>query len=166
MTVVLTLDELDMAAHIRLDPGQEPFAGGALSLLFDRLRGQEATSGAYPFAIQAFGEVVGFVLLRGKPALPSWAPTDAVTLHNLRIDRDQQGRGFARQAIKLLLAWAATNLPTAMRMALCVNERNEHAHRIYLACGFTDTGQVHEGALGPQAILVCALRAAGPASNS
>jgi cysteine synthase A len=157
---LLGADELNVVVHIALDPGQEPFAGGPLSLVFGKLRGSGGTGGEYPFAIYAFCEVIGFVLLRAQQVAPSWAPPDAITLHNLRIDSEQQGRGYAKQAIRLLLDWVTTNLPTARRAALCVNHRNEHARQIYLACGFADTGQTIVGALGPQSILVCELPAA------
>ena len=162
----LRSDELKMVIHIALDPGQEPFAGGPLSLVFGRLRGADGAGDEYPFAIYAFCEVVGFVLLRAQQLAPSWAPPDAVTLHNLRIDREQQGRGYAKQAIKLLLEWVTANLRTARRVALCVNHSNEHARRIYLACGFADTGQTIVGTLGPQSILVCELSAAESLPNT
>lgn len=79
----------------------------------------------FPFLIKNKKEIVGFVVykvLRGK----------AVQLNGLAIDRRFRGRGFARQAIKLILK----KVRAYPRVELLAHPYNVPALSLYLSLGF------------------------------
>lgn len=88
-----------------------------------------------PFAIEAEGKYIGYCSLRNLQ--------DRYGNLELGImigDRDYWGRGYGRDAIKLLLGYGFHYLG-ARRIALTTHARNERAIRCYLACGFVEEGR-------------------------
>jgi RimJ/RimL family protein N-acetyltransferase len=88
-----------------------------------------------PFAIEADGTYIGFCSLM-----------DLQNRHgNLELgimigDRAYWGRGYGRDAVKLLLDYGFRYLG-ARRIALTTHAKNERAIRCYLACGFVEEGR-------------------------
>jgi cysteine synthase A len=148
----LSSEDLFTVAHLILDPEQEPFAG-KLDEIFAQLGSSAHPECDHPFAIATGGVIVGFFILRERDALPEWAPAGVMTLHSFRIGLGHQGRGFGRAGVELARGWISTNRRGVDRLMLGVNVRNLIATAAYLACGFTDTGQLYRGPIGAQHIL-------------
>jgi RimJ/RimL family protein N-acetyltransferase len=144
--------ELDIVAHLRLGPGEEEFAG-KLETVLETLRTGTSQCSQHPFAILEGDRAVGFLVLKEDPALPAWSSGQVMTLHNFRIGAPYQGKGYGRAGIALAVEWIRLNRPKVERLMLAVNVRNRHARAIYLRCGFANTGALHQGPIGRQAIL-------------
>ncbi|WP_074124684.1 GNAT family N-acetyltransferase [Bradyrhizobium sp. NAS96.2] len=141
-----------MVAHLKLEPKQEQFVD-PLDLVFAQLRKSSHHELEHPFSIVFGPDVVGFLVLREKAALPEWAPPDVVTLHSVRVGRAFQGNGYGKATTGLAAEWISTNRVGINRLMLAVNARNLTARRVYLKSGFRDTGATHSGPIGPQNIL-------------
>ncbi|RWD82941.1 pyridoxal-phosphate dependent enzyme [Mesorhizobium sp.] len=148
------LSHTDIAAvsHLQIEPEQGQFVD-PLYVVFSELRNSPHPELEHPFAITVRNEIVGFLVLCEKAALPEWAPPDAVTLHNLRIDRAYQGNGYGKAATRLAAEWISTNRTSINRLMLAVNARNVIARQAYLRSGFRETGNTHCGSAGLQNIL-------------
>ncbi len=88
-----------------------------------------------PFAIEAEGKYIGhstLMNLRNRHG--------NLELGILIGDRAYWGRGYGREAIRLLLDYGFHYLG-ARRIALTTHARNERAIRCYLACGFVEEGR-------------------------
>jgi GNAT superfamily N-acetyltransferase len=139
-------------ARLELDPEQEQFAG-SVDAIFDELQSSRHPELEHPFAILARGAPVGFFILREKHAVPAWATPDVITLHSFRICRALQGQGYGRAGTALAIAWVRKNRPSVKQLMLAVNARNLRAKRLYLDCGFVDSGTIYPGPIGKQHIL-------------
>ena len=93
-----------------------------------------------PFAIEAEGEYIGYCSLM-----------DLQNRHgNLELgimigDRAYWGRGYGRDAVRLLLDYGFRYLG-ARRIGLTTHAKNERAIRCYLACGFVEEGRPRKAA--------------------
>jgi RimJ/RimL family protein N-acetyltransferase len=88
-----------------------------------------------PFAIEADGKYIGYCTLMDLQN----------RFGNLELgigigDRAYWGRGYGREAVRLLLDYGFHYLG-ARRIALTTNAKNERAIRCYLACGFVEEGR-------------------------
>lgn len=135
--------------HLELEPKQEEFVE-PLDAGFSNLRTPQVE---HPFSVAVGNDVVGFFILREKGALPAWAPPGVITLHNFRIGRSYQGKGYGKLAIRLAVQWILKNRRCIDRLMLAVNVRNVAARQLYLSSGFLGTGAVNCGPTGPQNIL-------------
>lgn len=89
------------------------------------------------FAIDAQG--IGFI---GQCLLHHFDETARKCELGITIgDRDYWGRGYGRDAVKLLLKYAF-RLRNMERVWLSVSGTNERAIRAYRACGFTEEGRL------------------------
>lgn len=138
-------------AHLELEPEQEEFVD-SLAVVFEKLRnGPSAIEHA--FVVVAGEEVVGLFILCEQAAMPVWAPPGAITLHNLRIGRSYQGKGYGTLATKLAAQWILENRPGINRLMVSVNVRNVAARRICVNSGFLATGVVDCAPVGIHNIL-------------
>jgi diamine N-acetyltransferase len=90
-----------------------------------------------PLAIEAGGEVVGFVM---------WAPDPgdgSRTIGGLVIDRAHQGRGLGRAAMGALVEELFAE-PGCALLAVTYAPANERARRLYRDAGFEETGEILE----------------------
>lgn len=95
-----------------------------------------------PLAIRAVqtGELVGFLMHALDPDENSrW-------IYRLMIDRNHQGRGYGRAALRALMAHLHS-LPGGPSVALGVDPENVGARRLYASEGFVETGEVIDGEL-------------------
>lgn len=152
---VLRIEEIASVQGIELTEREEDLAGGSMATLSDRLKGRSDLNFHHPFVVTAEGRAVGFLMLREQSALPSWATTGAISLHNFRISRHAQGRGFGTAALALAAIWTAVHRPASTTLVLSVNEENESAIRLYGRCGFKCSGLPILGRLGTEIILSC-----------
>ena len=88
-----------------------------------------------PFAIEADGQYIGYCSL-----MHLQNRYGNLELGILIGDREYWGRGYGREAIKLLLDYGFRYLG-ARRIELTTHARNERAIRCYLACGFVEEGR-------------------------
>jgi ribosomal protein S18 acetylase RimI-like enzyme len=151
---LLQLDEMASVSGVKLDEGDEDFAGGSMETVFERLKGAPNPHAFHPFLVIA-GKVVGFFMLREGPALPVWAKSDVISLHNFRISKHTQGRGYGAAALVLGARWIAAHRPDVSALMLSVNEENANARGFYTRYGFKDAGIAFEGRLGKELVLSC-----------
>jgi RimJ/RimL family protein N-acetyltransferase len=136
-------------------PAQVPWSGTAASSL--------SLVDGHPERMAVAGfegeQPVGFLVL--DTALESVPGPGVVGVRGFFVDRRHQGRGVAAAMLAALPSFVRVTHPTADRIALTVNVRNDAARRAYLRAGFRDTGRLYYGgALGPQHVLELALEPA------
>ncbi len=112
------------------------------------------------YAVLAEGAVVGFYRLDFAPeaivgrrfAEPSCG------LRSYFIDAARQGQGLGTAALTALIADLGARHPDMRTLNLSVNARNPAARRLYLAAGFTDSGDLYFGGPnGPQHVMTLTL---------
>jgi RimJ/RimL family protein N-acetyltransferase len=104
---------------------------------FESQASQGGRSGS-SFAIEADGRLIGQCAL--------FAIDQVAQVCELGItigDRDYWGRGYGREAVGLLLAYAF-RYRNLRRVYLRVHGRNERARRSYAACGFVEEGRLRD----------------------
>ncbi|MDH6234886.1 ribosomal protein S18 acetylase RimI-like enzyme [Mesorhizobium soli] len=153
---LLELDEIAPVDGIELDEGDEDFAGGNMERVLERVGGPDIRT-HHPFVIIVAREVVGFFMLREGSALPPWADPDAITVHNFRISKQMQWKGYGTAALVLAARWVAVRRAGVAKLMLSVNVDNTGASRLYLRCGFKDLGLPLEGRLGTEVVLSCSM---------
>lgn len=151
---LLQLDEIATGHGIKLDEREEDFAGGSMETVFERLKGASSPHAYHPFLVVA-DEVVGFFMLREGPALPTWAKSNAISLHNFRISTHMQGRGYGAAALVLGARWITVHRSEVSELMLSVNAENTIARSFYTRHGFKDVGVDFEGRLGKELVLSC-----------
>jgi RimJ/RimL family protein N-acetyltransferase len=90
------------------------------------------------FAIEADGQFIGHCALFQFDAAARTCSL-GITIG----DKDYWGRGYGRDAVRLLLDYAF-RLRNVRRVHLSVNGANERALRAYLACGFVEEGRLRQ----------------------
>ena len=90
------------------------------------------------FVIEADGKVIGTTGLHDFDRRHG-----AAELGIAIYDRDYLGKGYGREAIRLLLEWAF-NVGNWRRIWLMTSAPNERAIRSYRACGFVEEGRLRE----------------------
>lgn len=155
----LLLSDEDLVAGIDLDENQKQFSGGEAKEIFARLRECPFPCAVHPFIFGDDQNTVGFFVLRQAPALPVWGLQGAMTLHNFRIGRKFQRRGFGAPMVGKAAQWAAKNQPGVLRLMLSVNDENKAAAALYQRCGFRPTGARIDGRVGPETIMEATIAA-------
>jgi RimJ/RimL family protein N-acetyltransferase len=90
------------------------------------------------FAIEADGQCIG------QCALFQFDDVAQTCALGITIgDKDYWGRGYGRDALRLLLDYAF-RLRNVRRVYLTVNSTNERAIRAYYACGFVEEGRLRK----------------------
>jgi ribosomal protein S18 acetylase RimI-like enzyme len=159
----ISIAEIGILDEFALDETDLDFAGGTAKEVGARITHHPCPEDHCLFLIYYRDDAVGFLCLREGRARPEWCSQDAMTLHNLRIGRSWRRSGFARKAICASLRWIAQHRPDTCRLELSVNAQNEQAMLLYHQCGFTRTGALHAGRLGPEIIMATSiLRPARP----
>lgn len=87
------------------------------------------------FAMESDGKYIGFCALYGLRNRHGNFEL-GITIG----DQEYWGRGYGREAVKLLLDYGFHYLG-GRRIVLTTNEKNERAIRCYLACGFVEEGR-------------------------
>lgn len=140
---------------IELSASEEEFAGGSLNAIAERLKNGAHTQNSFPFLIMADKKIAGFLMLRNGQALPDWAPPGVFSLHNFRLSRKIQGRGYGTSAVVLAAHWIADHFPQTAQLMASVNVENLVARNFSRRCGFEDTEMFFAGRLGKEIILSC-----------
>ena len=122
---------------LRLGSGQEVFVSSPMRSL--------ALSYAYrdtciPLGLYDGDTLVGYGMLRYTPEDRTY------TLWHFMIDLPQQGKGYGRAALALLLERISQEPLGSVRQArLLVNPQNAPAIHLYRAFGFRETGYIENG---------------------
>ncbi len=94
-----------------------------------------------------------FILDQGTDKLQLTANGNAVLIRSYSIHPGYQGRGYGKKVMELLTGYVQEQYPGVNELVLSVNLDNEHARRVYLKAGFSDTGRQITGIRGPQYVL-------------
>lgn len=113
-----------------------PIAAIALAKAYVRPGGLVWT----PYAFYAGNQMVGFVALAYEPG-----SADNYWICHFFIDRDHQGRGYGREALRLLIEFVREQHPNCHVLQLTVHPENVAAQRLYLSAGFQPTGTERDG---------------------
>ena len=73
---------------------------------------------------------------------------NAILVRAFSTDFRKQGKGYAKQALKLLPAFVKKNFPQVDEIVLAVNVKNVAAQELYKKCGFIDHGERRQGTKG------------------
>lgn len=149
----LSIHDLSKVEHLSLNGEEEAFAGGPLPALFESMALDDLSDEVHLFALRDGNSIVAFFILREGDRRPAWAQPASMTLHNLRVGQEFQGKGFGRQSLFHSAAWLRAHRPQILSLMLSVNRENVAATDFYRHVGFCDTGKIYVGRLGPQSIL-------------
>lgn len=89
-------------------------------------------------AIYAGETPVGFIMLADDPDKPEYF------LWRLMVDAAQQGKGYGRQAIALLVEYVRAR-PGARELLVSYHPGERSPREFYLKQGFHDTGRIEDG---------------------
>ena len=90
-----------------------------------------------PYAFYADTEIVGFTELAYEPE-----SVDNYWIFHFFIDRHSQGRGYGKEALRLLLEFIRDHHPPCQALHLTVHPENEAALRLSISVGFQPTGAI------------------------
>nr|WP_285851350.1 GNAT family N-acetyltransferase [Sporosarcina aquimarina] len=114
---------------------------------------EKLTDNQYPVVILSNDEPVGFFLLQSTDRVREFTDNPrALLLTALSIDNSKQGKGFAKEAMKLIKQFVNQELPEYNEIILAVNHKNIPAQNLYKRVGFSDTGKRKIGKIGEQFI--------------
>ncbi len=129
----VTKDTLRTIIRLKVAPAQEHFvASNAFSIAEAHF-----SDIAWFRAIYAGETPVGFIMLADDPDKPEYF------LWRLMIDADQQGKGFGRRAVQLLIDHVKAR-PGATELLVSYVPGEGSPRDFYLKLGFQDTGRVEE----------------------
>ncbi|OCQ23546.1 acetyltransferase [Pseudoalteromonas luteoviolacea] len=134
---------------IQLCDNQIEFAGTTAEFLND------ASDTTHLHVIKNDQTVIGYFKLDLAYAYKyDFCPQNAVGIRAFVIDKQQQGKGFGKLAVRALFAYVAENYPTYSQIMLTVNCRNQVAYECYKKAGFQDTQEKYLGSpAGPNYIM-------------
>ncbi|MEK6455384.1 GNAT family N-acetyltransferase [Caldifermentibacillus hisashii] len=109
--------------------------------------------------------VTFFVLHQNEGVKPYSYNKKAILLRAFSTDFYQQGKGYAKQALKLLPEFVKTNFPEVDEIFLAVNVKNIAAQELYKKSGFIDKGERRMGKKGELIIMSYHLEKVRESSN-
>ncbi|WP_341201452.1 GNAT family protein [Planomicrobium okeanokoites] len=114
---------------------------------------EKLTDNQYPIVILSKNEPVGFFLLQSTDSVKEFTDNPrAFLLTALSIDNSKQGKGFAKEAMKIMKQFVNQEFPEYNEIILAVNHKNIPAQNLYKRVGFSDTGKRKMGKIGEQFI--------------
>lgn len=137
-----------------LSEAQLKFTGHPLELLE-----RAATNSTYnPIIILEDQQVVGFFVLdSGEDRFYYTENLNTILLRGYSVHANCQGRGIAKESMRLLPLFVQANFPQVKEVVLGVNEANKIAQTVYLKANFIDEGKRHIGRSGMQIAMSKAL---------
>lgn len=133
--------------EVELSGGGDPPMPQSLARLeaeFEERARHGGRDGAF-FAIEADGKLIGQCGLRYEGIIDATAQTCELGISIG--DKDYWGRGYGRDAVRVLLDYAF-RLRNGHKVWLRVNGTNERAIRSYRACGFVEEGRLRQQVWG------------------
>jgi len=99
-------------------------------------------------------QLVTFFVLHINEGVKSYTNNkNAILLRAFSSDFHYQGKGYAKQALKLLPDFVRSHFPEHNEIVLAVNLKNEVAQGLYKKCGFVDEGARMMGKKGELIIM-------------
>ncbi|WP_079478952.1 GNAT family N-acetyltransferase [Halobacillus salinus] len=124
------------------------------SLPLQKIHNPEVSETSTHVLIMEGDRPVGYFALEdGEKARRYSDNPKARVLTSFSIDSNFQGRGMAKEGLKLLPSFVEAYIPDTDEIVLAVNKRNMAAIGLYLKTGFVDEDEVYEGRKGPQHVL-------------
>ena len=124
------------AFNLSLAPGQGKFVSHPIRSLAQAYVYREQCQ---PFGICHDGQMVGYVMVIYDYDIPEY------DIWHMMIDKKYQGRGYGREALRLVLDYIATKpFGDSDRIALTCNRDNSAALKLYESMGFSATGQEYD----------------------
>ncbi len=139
--------------EVELSGGGDPPMPQSLARLEAEFDGQTREGGRNggSFAIEADGKYIGQCAVFTSDKLVG-ATAQVYELGITIGDKDYWGKGYGRDAVRLLLDYAF-RLRNAHKVWLRVNSTNERAIHAYRACGFVEEGRLRQHVWGDGAYL-------------
>ena len=130
----VTKENLEEVLNLKVMEHQESFVSSvAHSLAQAYVHGETA----FPFAVYADNEVVGFIMMGYYEAKKQY------TLWKFLIDKNQQGKGYGREALKQGIKYLKDRFGTK-EIYTGVALGNERAKYLYCSIGFKETGLLED----------------------
>jgi RimJ/RimL family protein N-acetyltransferase len=142
-----TPEYIEFLKEFKLPEEQERFTALPIGML-------EITHERYPIVILSEEIPVGFFVLHSSSRVIEYTDNlHALLLTAFSINHTQQGKGYAKKAMKLLKGFVNDEFPGCNEIVLAVNKRNIPAQKLYEKVGFKDTSRRKIGEIGEQLIL-------------
>lgn len=117
-------------------------------------RALDVQEGQFPIVIMEDNIPVGFFMLHSTSRVKEYSNNpNAMLLTAFSIDYIKQGRGYAKQGLRLLKKYIQYQFPNCDEIVLGVNHQNIPAQNLYVGVGFDDTGRRVIGSLGEQFVM-------------
>jgi RimJ/RimL family protein N-acetyltransferase len=114
----------------------------------------EVTEGQYRIVILSEKTPVGFFLLNSNERVKKYSTNlNALLLTALSINNTEQGKGYAKQGMSLLIEFVKSEFPKCDEIVLVVDIDNIPAQKLYLKVGFEDTNERQIGRIGEEIIM-------------
>ncbi|EPD52077.1 GNAT family N-acetyltransferase [Paenisporosarcina sp. FSL H8-0542] len=114
----------------------------------------EVTEGQYRIVILSDNTPVGFFLLNSNDRVKKYSTNlNALLLTALSINNTEQGKGYAKQGMSLLIEFVKSEFPKCDEIVLVVDKDNIPAQKLYLKVGFEDTNERQIGRIGEEIIM-------------
>ena len=111
------------------------------SLPLDAIKQCEQDDDRHPIVILYNHELAGFFVLHGWEGVKEFSTNkEAILLRAYSVNHAYQGKGIAKNSLKLLPAFVKENFPDKKEIILAVNINNKIAQQVYRKCGFKDKG--------------------------
>ena len=102
--------------------------------------------------------VTYFDLHREEGVEPYSNNPNAILVRAFSTDVREQGKGYAKQALKLLPSFVRQHFPYINEIVLAVNIGNEAAQALYKKVGFIDYGERRQGKKGELTVMSYSLK--------
>lgn len=130
----ITKDNLEQVLALRISAHQEAFVS---SVAYSLAQAWVYRDTAFPFAIYADGEPIGFVMLG------YYEQKRQYTLWKFLIDERFQNKGYGRKALELAIKYLKDKF-NVTEIFTGVAFGNDVAKRLYRSAGFEETGEADD----------------------
>ena len=141
---------VDAILKLRVAENQKTFVASNDKSIIEAYVTLVANGPVFPFGIFEGDTPVGFLMI-GYGVDDAWENAPAIAAGNynlwrLMIDRDQQRKGYGREALRLALDFVRSfPCGRAEYCWLSYEPENETARRLYHSFGFAETGEMDAG---------------------
>lgn len=142
----LSKAEMVSLSKLKISEWQEIKGGSFLESLEAWREGPSSHVFGLCFLLQ--NRPVGMTLFKRPPLSPSWASSNAATIHGLKISQPFQGRGLGHRAFNLAVQHMKEHWHETSTLMLAVDADNVAAIAVYRAFGMVDSGPIYEGRNG------------------
>ncbi|MFD0697012.1 GNAT family N-acetyltransferase [Paenibacillus sp. GCM10027628] len=114
----------------------------------------ESDKDRHPIVILTGNVASGFFVLHvGENISPFTSNPRAILLRAFSVNHEHQGKGYAKQTLRILPDFVKTHFREVDEIVLAVNENNPYARTLYEKSGFIDKGLRRKVEKGEQIIM-------------